>query len=341
VPTSSIVYTLQYIFTHSISHLLLGYPNSTDNTTFHYPISKTTTTETLKQNTNNFFQQGINFGPTNGAQEHVVLNHFGKVNNGMARGGGGGSTVAGLNANGIACGGGGSVAGLNANGIACGGGGSVAGLNANGSVAGLNANGIACGGGGSVAGLNANGSLAGLNANGIACGGGGSVAGLNANGSVAGLNANGIACGGGGSVAAGIDFGKMVRGDHSQGGQTYKSVARGKGKQHPSNFSNRLNPFWTPLSTLNTHILSNGSSRDGQIGSSYGPRRRGPRRSRQICYFDPYRRCTNLNCNTRNTPMWRSGPLGPKVTPLISKSCLYNKALYSIVECNYMFLGTQ
>jgi len=300
VPTSSIVYTLQYIFTHSISHLLLGYPNSTDNTTFHYPISKTTTTETLKQNTNNFFQQGINFGPTNGAQEHVVLNHFGKVNNGMARGGGGGSTVAGLNANGIAC-----------------------------------------GGGGSVAGLNANGSVAGLNANGIACGGGGSVAGLNANGSVAGLNANGIACGGGGSVAAGIDFGKMVRGDHSQGGQTYKSVARGKGKQHPSNFSNRLNPFWTPLSTLNTHILSNGSSRDGQIGSSYGPRRRGPRRSRQICYFDPYRRCTNLNCNTRNTPMWRSGPLGPKVTPLISKSCLYNKASYSIVECNYMFLGTQ
>ncbi|KAL9386247.1 hypothetical protein Peur_019371 [Populus x canadensis] len=205
--------------------------------------------------------KGINFGPTNGAQEHVVLNHFGKVNNGIARSGGGGS------------------------------------------VAGLNANGIACGGGGSVAGLNANG---------VACGGGGSVAGLNANGSVAGLNANGIACGGGGSVAAGIDFGMMVRGDHSQGGQTYKSVARGKGNQHPSNFSNRLNPFWTPLSTLNTHILSNGSSRDGQIGSSYGSRRRGPRRSRQICYFDPYRRCTNLNCNTRNTPMWRSGPLGPK-----------------------------
>ena len=275
MPTSSIVYTLQYIFTHSISHLLLGYPNSIHNSTFHYPISKTTTTETLKQNTNNFFQQGINFGPTNGAQEHVVLNHFGKVNNGIARGGGGGSTVAGLNANGIAC------------------------------------------------------------------GGGGSVAGLNANGSVAGLNANGTACGGGGSVAAGIDFGKMVRGDDSQGGQTYKSVARGKGNQHPSNFSNRLNPFWTPLSTLNTHILSNGSSRDRQIGSSYGSRRRGPRRSRQICYFDPYRRCTNLNCNTRNTPMWRSGPLGPKVTPLISKSCLYNKALYSIVECNYMFLGTQ
>ncbi|KAJ6944643.1 hypothetical protein NC652_009872 [Populus alba x Populus x berolinensis] len=166
--------------------------------------------------------KGINFGPTNGAQEHVVLNHFGKVNNGIACGGGGGS------------------------------------------VAGLNANGIACGGGG-------------------------------------------------GSVATEIDFGMMVRGDHSQGGQTYKSVARGKEKQHPSNFSNSLNPFWTPSSTLNTHtVLSNGSSRDGQIGSSYGSRRRGPRRSRKICYFDPYKRCTNLNCNTRNTPMWRNGPLGPK-----------------------------
>ncbi|KAJ7005235.1 hypothetical protein NC653_009898 [Populus alba x Populus x berolinensis] len=166
--------------------------------------------------------KGINFGPTNGAQEHVVLNHFGKVNNV------------------------------------------------------------------------------------IACGGGG--------GSVAGLNANGIACGGvGGSVATETDFGMMVRGDHSQGGQTYKSVARGKGKQHPSNFSNSLNPFWTPSSTLNTHtVLSNVSSRDGQIGSSYGSRRRGPRRSRKICYFDPYKRCTNLNCNTRNTPMWRNGPLGPK-----------------------------
>nr|TKS03887.1 hypothetical protein D5086_0000148610 [Populus alba] len=298
--------------------------------------------------------KGINFGPTNGAQEHVVLNHFGKVNNVIACGGGGGS-VAGLNANGIACGGiayggrGGSVAGLNAHGIACGGiaygggGGSVAGLNANGiasggiaydggggSVAGLNAHGIACGG---IAYGGGGGSVAGLNANGIACGGiaygggGGSVAGLNANGiacggiaygggggSVAGLNANGIACGGvGGSVATETDFGMMVRGDHSQGGQTYKSVARGKGKQHPSNFSNSLNPFWTPSSTLNTHtVLSNVSSRDGQIGSSYGSRRRGPRRSRKICYFDPYKRCTNLNCNTRNTPMWRNGPLGPK-----------------------------
>lgn len=28
----------------------------------------------------------------------------------------------------------------------------------------------------------------------------------------------------------------------------------------------------------------------------------------------PYKRCTNYNCNTNDTPMWRRGPLGPKVS---------------------------
>ncbi|XP_039004848.1 GATA transcription factor 29-like [Hibiscus syriacus] len=29
-------------------------------------------------------------------------------------------------------------------------------------------------------------------------------------------------------------------------------------------------------------------------------------------YNDPFKRCTNYNCNTNDTPMWRKGPLGPK-----------------------------
>ncbi|KAG8495253.1 hypothetical protein CXB51_012927 [Gossypium anomalum] len=29
-------------------------------------------------------------------------------------------------------------------------------------------------------------------------------------------------------------------------------------------------------------------------------------------YNDPNKRCTNYNCNTNDTPMWRKGPLGPK-----------------------------
>ncbi|KAL4336142.1 hypothetical protein GQ457_07G043560 [Hibiscus cannabinus] len=29
-------------------------------------------------------------------------------------------------------------------------------------------------------------------------------------------------------------------------------------------------------------------------------------------YNDPNRRCTNYNCKTNDTPMWRKGPLGPK-----------------------------
>ncbi|KAK8513450.1 hypothetical protein V6N13_002194 [Hibiscus sabdariffa] len=30
-------------------------------------------------------------------------------------------------------------------------------------------------------------------------------------------------------------------------------------------------------------------------------------------YNDPNRRCTNYNCKTNDTPMWRKGPLGPKL----------------------------
>ncbi|KAK8681991.1 hypothetical protein V6N13_054388 [Hibiscus sabdariffa] len=29
-------------------------------------------------------------------------------------------------------------------------------------------------------------------------------------------------------------------------------------------------------------------------------------------YNDPNRRCTNYNCKTNDTPVWRKGPLGPK-----------------------------
>ncbi|KAF9686471.1 hypothetical protein SADUNF_Sadunf03G0162000 [Salix dunnii] len=120
------------------------------------------------------------------------------------------------------------------------------------------------------------------------------------------LNATGITCGGG-NAAAEMDFGMMAGGDHSQGGQTFKSLAREMG-----NFSKSLNPCRPPPSVLNARAQSSNSSTDGQIRSSYGSRRRGSRRSRQICYFDPHRRCANFNCNTRNTPMWRNGPLGPK-----------------------------
>ncbi|AES63272.2 GATA type zinc finger transcription factor family protein [Medicago truncatula] len=42
---------------------------------------------------------------------------------------------------------------------------------------------------------------------------------------------------------------------------------------------------------------------------------------------DPTTFCTNFHCKTRNTPMWRSGPMGPKETHylLIIVSVFYKK----------------
>ncbi|KAJ6387798.1 hypothetical protein OIU77_026382 [Salix suchowensis] len=94
------------------------------------------------------------------------------------------------------------------------------------------------------------------------------------------LNATGITCGGG-NAAAEMGLGMVAGGDHSQGGLTFKSLARDMGNQHPSNFSKSLNPCRPPLSALNTRTQSSNSSTDGQIGRSYGSRRRGSRRPRQ------------------------------------------------------------
>ncbi|OMO94232.1 hypothetical protein CCACVL1_06104 [Corchorus capsularis] len=44
---------------------------------------------------------------------------------------------------------------------------------------------------------------------------------------------------------------------------------------------------------------------DGDVGSSSGSGRRGGRRQRGVNYNDPNKRCTNYNCGTNNTPMWR------------------------------------
>ncbi|XVE83739.1 hypothetical protein DITRI_Ditri16bG0110500 [Diplodiscus trichospermus] len=51
-----------------------------------------------------------------------------------------------------------------------------------------------------------------------------------------------------------------------------------------------------------------------ELGSSStsGSGKRGRRNQHGGNYNDPNKRCTNYNCNTNDTPMWRKGPLGPK-----------------------------
>ncbi|KAE8682519.1 GATA transcription factor 16 [Hibiscus syriacus] len=54
----------------------------------------------------------------------------------------------------------------------------------------------------------------------------------------------------------------------------------------------------------NQHHLEIGNSSSSGLGGQV-PWRIGT-------YNDPFKRCTNYNCNTNDTPMWRKGPLGPK-----------------------------
>ncbi|XVF47513.1 hypothetical protein PTKIN_Ptkin03bG0114700 [Pterospermum kingtungense] len=57
---------------------------------------------------------------------------------------------------------------------------------------------------------------------------------------------------------------------------------------------------------LNQHQRELGSSSASASGNRVRRRQRGGN------YHDPNKRCTNYNCNTNDTPMWRKGPLGPK-----------------------------
>ncbi|CAK7339206.1 unnamed protein product [Dovyalis caffra] len=115
-------------------------------------------------------------------------------------------------------------------------------------------------------------------------------------------NANGSNIDGRSGNVAEINFGLMIPGGHSQGGQAYNY-----------DLENQHRPSLLPTSTLKNYTLLSDSSRDAQIENSYGSRRRQPRRrTRQICYRELNKRCRNKQCNTMDTPMWRRGPLGHK-----------------------------
>ncbi|KAJ9153390.1 hypothetical protein P3X46_026834 [Hevea brasiliensis] len=70
------------------------------------------------------------------------------------------------------------------------------------------------------------------------------------------------------------------------------------------------------LSLMNGYIVLDSPSRkvngDGDESGNSSRRKEVPRRQRYGSSVDPSKRCTNYNCNTNNTPMWRKGPLGPK-----------------------------
>lgn len=90
-----------------------------------------------------------------------------------------------------------------------------------------------------------------------------------------------------------------------------------KGNIGIGNGSTTNNLANVPLQTNSNDLytLLNPASRstdDHEDETSSGSRRKASRR-RRVSHDEPEKRCTNYNCNTNFTPMWRKGPLGPKV----------------------------
>uniref|UniRef100_A0A7N2KLK2 GATA-type domain-containing protein n=1 Tax=Quercus lobata TaxID=97700 RepID=A0A7N2KLK2_QUELO len=101
-----------------------------------------------------------------------------------------------------------------------------------------------------------------------------------------------------------------IMGNHfmkNSNGQSQIAVAVGGVHHHIYNFI-------PPMQQMNEYTLLNPSSRRGNGSSSS---RKRSSRKREVNYNDPNKRCTNYNCGVNNTPMWRKGPLGPKVCSLI------------------------
>ncbi|KAH7543616.1 hypothetical protein FEM48_Zijuj02G0202700 [Ziziphus jujuba var. spinosa] len=72
------------------------------------------------------------------------------------------------------------------------------------------------------------------------------------------------------------------------------------------------NAFPPPPKMNVDYILLNPSARRSHRRPGGSMRRRSMRHQRHQVVEDPNKRCTNYNCATRTTPMWRKGPLGPK-----------------------------
>ncbi|KAJ4724136.1 GATA transcription factor [Melia azedarach] len=81
------------------------------------------------------------------------------------------------------------------------------------------------------------------------------------------------------------------------------------------NMNPNANLLPPPGAVMNDYTLLDIPSRraDRELGIGSSSRRKvGMRRQRGGGFIDPFKRCTNYNCNTNDTPMWRRGPLGPK-----------------------------
>ncbi|KDP44408.1 hypothetical protein JCGZ_19423 [Jatropha curcas] len=87
----------------------------------------------------------------------------------------------------------------------------------------------------------------------------------------------------------------------------YQQYATGIPAYQNINGGLTLPPF-QPHSLTSYTLLDYSPFKPHQTGKPSSVARR-PRNGNNV---NPHRRCTNCNCNTNDTPMWRKGPLGPK-----------------------------
>lgn len=78
------------------------------------------------------------------------------------------------------------------------------------------------------------------------------------------------------------------------------------------------NAFPPPPKMNVDYVLLNPSTRRSHRRPGGSTRRRSKHHHRRQVEEDANKRCTNYNCATATTPMWRKGPLGPKVFYLTS-----------------------
>lgn len=109
------------------------------------------------------------------------------------------------------------------------------------------------------------------------------------------------------------------------------------------NMNPNANLLPPPGAVMNDYTLLDIPSRraDRELGIGSSSRRKvGMRRQRGGGFIDPFKRCTNYNCNTNDTPMWRRGPLGPKVRIRMSLNqvslVMFRKVMYLMGLCPYI-----
>ncbi|KAF3452607.1 hypothetical protein FNV43_RR03040 [Rhamnella rubrinervis] len=112
----------------------------------------------------------------------------------------------------------------------------------------------------------------------------------------------------------------QIQSDVAMNSRVGGAELRGAPSSNYTNIINNISVSYNSFANANLnppqmnvdYIILNPSARRSQRRAGGSRRRSTTRRQRRSGVVDPNKRCTNYNCATGTTPMWRRGPLGPK-----------------------------